>query len=50
MTPKTEKGGDYHVSDLPEGAVPDPLGDAKLTPAERATAGTEKPAESKPGA
>lgn len=33
-------GRGYHVSDLPDGAEPDPLGDASLTPEQRATAGT----------
>jgi hypothetical protein len=35
---KTDKDAPYHVSDLPEGAEPDPLGDASLTALERATA------------
>jgi hypothetical protein len=30
--------GDYSVTDLPDGATPDPLGDASLTARERAGA------------
>lgn len=32
------KQGGYSVTDLPEGATPDPLGDASLSPRERAGA------------
>jgi hypothetical protein len=31
----SEKQGGYQVTDLPEGATPDPLGDKSLTPSER---------------
>lgn len=39
----TDKKDDkaYHVSDLAEDQEPDPLGDAKLTAQERATANVE---------
>jgi hypothetical protein len=48
MAGKSEqKGGDYHVSDLADDQVPDPLGDAKLTPTERATVNVDKPADEK---
>jgi hypothetical protein len=35
---RAKTGDGYHVSDLTEGQVPDPLGDASLTARERATA------------